>query len=94
MPIYGKKLQKTGSDLFPNASAWVKTYTALSAHVQISLRKIVFFASKHLLCKTQNLAEKKKIILPSNISLRFRGETLKNSAKFIDLNFDKSSYCI
>ena len=27
----------TGSSLFPNASAWVKAYTALSAHVFPSL---------------------------------------------------------
>ena len=27
----------TGSDLFPNASAWVKAYTALSANVFPSL---------------------------------------------------------
>ena len=27
----------TGSNLFPNASAWVKAYTALSAHVFPSL---------------------------------------------------------
>ena len=33
MPIYGKSLQKTESDLFPNASAWVQAYTALIAHV-------------------------------------------------------------
>ena len=32
MPMYDKKIKKTGSN-FPNASAWVKAYTAWSAHV-------------------------------------------------------------
>ena len=37
MPIYGKKIQKTGLTLFPYPSVWVKASTALSAHVFLSL---------------------------------------------------------